>query len=302
MPNIRNSQNFLYDQELVEKLVNAKIDKNDYVIEIGPGKGTITDVLARHASKVTAIEFDETLYQLLLEKHHSENVEYIYGDFLKYKLPPKGKYKVFSNIPFQITADIIHKLTESSNLPTDIYLIVQKEAAKKYCGMPLQKYEGLQAAIVKNLYDLEILYNFKRTDFKPTPNVDIVLLHLKKNPIFMQPREDEEYKDLVSYFYMCNKGETAKERLSILFSNEQIKRLAKDNKIDLQDSYSRITANQWRKIYLYSKIGLSEEKKKVVFNSYKRLKKIQSGLKKQNRTTMRNTRKPMRKVTKDRIK
>ena len=92
----------------------------------------------------------------------------------------------------------------------------------------------------------------------------------------------QNYKDLVAFFYTNIKGETAKERLSILFSNEQIKRLGKANRISLSNSYTLITAEQWMNIYYYSKIGLTDEKKKKFQDAYKKLKK-------QNRTSLRKS-------------
>ena len=89
----------------------------------------------------------------------------------------------------------------------------------------------------------------------------------------------QNYKDLVAFFYTNIKGETAKERLSILFSNEQIKRLGKANRISLSNSYTLITAEQWMNIYYYSKIGLTDEKKKKFQDAYKKLQKMNKKLK-----------------------
>ena len=147
MKNLGYSQNFLVNKKLVERLISkSNIDVTDYVIEIGPGKGIITDVLSQHAGEVVAVEYDQELYNNLVRYHSHDNVTYIFGDFLKYKLPLNRRYKIFSNIPFQITADIIRKLTDDVNPPSDINIIIQREAAKKNCGIPLQKYEGFRAA------------------------------------------------------------------------------------------------------------------------------------------------------------
>lgn len=113
MKNLGYSQNFLVNKKLVERLISkSNIDVTDYVIEIGPGKGIITDVLSQHAGEVVAVEYDQELYNNLVRYHSHDNVTYIFGDFLKYKLPLNRRYKIFSNIPFQITADIIRKLTD----------------------------------------------------------------------------------------------------------------------------------------------------------------------------------------------
>ena len=111
MKNLGYSQNFLVNKKLVERLISkSNIDVTDYVIKIGHGKGIITDVLSQHAGEVVAVEYDQELYNNLVRYHSHDNVTYIFGDFLKYKLPLNRRYKIFSNIPFQITADIIRPL------------------------------------------------------------------------------------------------------------------------------------------------------------------------------------------------
>lgn len=288
MAHIEYSQNFLISNALVCKLIEkAQIRSEDYVIEVGPGKGKITDILAQYAGRVTAIEYDIKLYEQLLKEHNWNNVEYIHADFLKYNLPSNDVYKIFSNIPFQITADIIRKLTETINSPKEIFLIMQKEAAKKYCGMPFQKYEGLRAAILKPQYEIKQIHSFEKTDFKPIPNVEIVMLHFRKKNMDMTFKEYQNYKNFVSFFYSNTKGYTAKERLSLVFSNKQINRLAKDNHFNVEQSYTMINGLQWEEIFKYSLLGLTLERKKLIEGSYERLLKQQSKLKKQNRTTLR---------------
>ena len=98
MKNLGYSQNFLVNKKLVERLISkSNIDVTDYVIEIGPGKGIITDVLSQHAGEVVAVEYDQELYNNLVRYHSHDNVTYIFGDFLKYKLPLNRRYKIFSN-------------------------------------------------------------------------------------------------------------------------------------------------------------------------------------------------------------
>jgi len=133
MKNLGYSQNFLVNKKLVERLISkSNIDVTDYVIEIGPGKGIITDVLSQHAGEVVAVEYDQELYNNLVRYHSHDNVTYIFGDFLKYKLPLNRRYKIFSNIPFQITADIIRKLTDDVNPPSDINIITINEQISNF--------------------------------------------------------------------------------------------------------------------------------------------------------------------------
>ena len=114
-----------------------------------------------------------------------------------------------------------------------------------------------------------------------------MLLHLKQKKNTLSLSEYKDFKDLVAYFYSQGKGKSSKDRLAVLFSNAQIRRLCKDNNINLLDSYTKITSEQWMNVFLYSRIGLTAEKKRLVGDAYKKLEKINKGLQKQNRTYLR---------------
>lgn len=137
----KNSQNFLHSDKLVSQLIEkSNIEKGDVVIEIGSGQGIITKQLAKKCKKVYGIEYDPYLYKKLNKMFYNiENVEIWHGDFLEFSLPEKQKYKVFSNIPYNITAAILSKLTSSSNPPEDAYLIIQEEAARNMLEAPIIK-------------------------------------------------------------------------------------------------------------------------------------------------------------------
>ena len=175
---LSHSQNFLQSKELVEKLVEgSSLNKDDFAIEVGPGKGIITDALAKRCSKVLAIEADEKLYVELIDRFDShENIEIKNQDFLESDLP-KGEYKVFSNIPFNITSDLVRKLLDSENPPSDSYLIIQKDAAERFAGFAG---ETLFSVLYKPWFEFSIEHEFKRSDFVPNPSVDTVLLWIKK--------------------------------------------------------------------------------------------------------------------------
>lgn len=83
------------------------------------------------------------------------------GDFLQYELPEGKEYKVFANIPFNITAEIIHKITEKNRAPQDAYLVIQKEAAWKYIGYPYYK-ESLRSLLLKPYFEFRILHSFQK--------------------------------------------------------------------------------------------------------------------------------------------
>ncbi|MCI9369768.1 MAG: 23S rRNA (adenine(2058)-N(6))-methyltransferase Erm(Q) [Lachnospiraceae bacterium] len=173
---IYGSQNFLTSRRLLERIVRkSTITKNDIVIEIGTGKGHLAEVLCRKADYVCSIEIDKKLYEHTKERlKNVNNLKIIFGDFMKYKLPDKGNYKVFSNIPYYLTTEIVRKLTENANPPSEIWLVMEKGAAKRFLGVPAETKYSLS---LKYRWKLDIVYFFKKEDFHPKPSVDSVLLH-----------------------------------------------------------------------------------------------------------------------------
>ena len=114
MNDIRNSQNYLHSQRLVSSLIaNSDITTDDLLVEIGPGKGIITDALLERGCKVIAIEMDFSLSAALKDRYlDSEQISVVHADFLKFHLP-SVKYKIFSNIPFNMARFIFTSSTIS---------------------------------------------------------------------------------------------------------------------------------------------------------------------------------------------
>lgn len=173
------SQNFLTSRRLLERIVRiSTITKNDLVIEIGTGKGHLTEVLCRRAKYVYSMEIDKKLYERAKERLQKEdNLKIMCRDFMKYQLPSRTNYKVFANIPYNITTGIVKKLTEDAHSPSEIWLVMEKGAAKRFLGVPKETKYSL---LLKRRWDLEIVYYFSREDFHPKPSVDSVLLHFSQ--------------------------------------------------------------------------------------------------------------------------
>ena len=173
--NLSISQNFLTSRKTIERLISkTTLSEKDTVLEIGAGKGHITKALSEKCRTVISYELDQSLYTKL-QLRLKDNVKLYHADFLKCRLP-KQPYKVFANIPFSRTSEIIRKLTTSNNLPTAIWLIMEKGAAKRFIGLPA---ENLNSLLLKPFYDCKIIWHFRREDFHPAPRVDTVLLELQ---------------------------------------------------------------------------------------------------------------------------
>ena len=254
------AQNFLKNPELVRRLVKTSaIGSADTVYEIGAGRGIITAELARTAKKVIAVEKDAKLVRHLRGRFESvENVEIIEKDFLQFSITER-EYKIFANFPYNITASIVRKVLYAPTAPSEAYLILQKEAAKKFSGSPN---ETLFSILAKPFFEFQIVSSLKRTDFEPVPNVDSVLLHIKRRARQLLQREDEAlYRDFVSYGF-CRWKNNLRLAFKNVFTYKQWKRLARDLNFPLNVTPTQLSLEQWMGLYQGYKY-LTEDDKKI---------------------------------------
>ena len=196
------SQNFLRNPKLINKLIgSSSIGKKDTVIEIGPGTGNITSQLLQTAGNVIAIEIDKKLFLFLKQRFQNvNNLKLIPGDFRNFRLP-NYPYKVFANIPFNITSTVIRKLTNDENF-IDGYLIVQNEAAKRFIGKPYDSKNSMISLLLRPYFSISVYSGFVRSDFIPKPSVDVVMIRImKKENSEIEKGNAKLYKDYVVYSY-----------------------------------------------------------------------------------------------------
>ena len=180
-------QNFLIDDNIVEKIVReAGVTKDDFVLEIGPGIGTMTQVLCAHAREVVAVEIDDKLIPILKETlGEFDNVSVIHNDILKVDIAALAKernagkpIKVVANLPYYITTPIIMGLFESKVPIDSITIMVQKEVADRMQVGPGTKDYGALSLAVQYYAKPEIVVNVPPTCFMPKPNVGSAVIRL----------------------------------------------------------------------------------------------------------------------------
>lgn len=240
------SQNFLYNRKLVSSLVgNSSIGQNDTVLEIGPGKGIITEQLLGKAKQVIAIELDPLWYDYLKIRFSGTPNLYLYHqDFLNFSLP-RQPYKVFANIPFSIEGQIIRKLIDASNPPVDCYLVTRKKLAYRLAA----PYGENQFSIShKPFFDFSIYYHFRKTDFIPMTGVDSVMLRFTRRRNCLIPfQEKEKYKKFVEYGF--GQGLPIHRNLKKYFLIKNIDSAFQTLHIDKSVRPSYLPLNKWIELY-----------------------------------------------------
>lgn len=194
-------QNFILDEAYLDMLLElAQIAADDRVLEIGPGPGLMTALIARRAKQVLAVEMDEKLRPVLEDVlDGQDNAEIVFADAMKAdlsaliceKLGGEG-VRVIANLPYYITADLIQKMVLTRPMPESLCLMVQKEAAQRLMSRPGQKNWCAFAALVRIYGDCEVLEDVPPQRFNPPPHVDSCFVRLNLHPQTLVPEDMED--------------------------------------------------------------------------------------------------------------
>lgn len=165
-PKKRYSQNFLKDQNVLQKIATIIDLKNQKVIEIGPGQGALTKCLLKVAQEVVAFEIDRNLYDQLKEEYKDEKkLTIINEDFLKADLDQYQQYHIVANIPYHISTDIVFKIFDYYQHFEHVVLLVQKEFAKRICAQVGTKDYGKLAPSTKLFYEATYCFDVQSSSF-----------------------------------------------------------------------------------------------------------------------------------------
>jgi 16S rRNA (adenine1518-N6/adenine1519-N6)-dimethyltransferase len=175
-------QNFISDRKILEKIANAAdLTKADTVVEVGPGFGTLTAILAEKAQKVITVEKDHRLIEGLREKFpDSQRISIIESDILEISPDTldihEDAYKIVANIPYYITSHFIRSVFEKWPKPSVMVLTVQKEVAQRIIAHP--PHMNLLALSVQLYADAKIITTIKRGSFHPVPTIDSAIIKI----------------------------------------------------------------------------------------------------------------------------
>jgi 16S rRNA (adenine1518-N6/adenine1519-N6)-dimethyltransferase len=170
-------QNFLIDGNILNKIKNLIPSENLKILEIGPGSGRLTDkIILKKPNELTLVEIDEDFIENLYEKYRDyKNIKLIRVDILKFNL--KDNYQlIISNLPYNISSQVLVKITLLKDIPEILILMFQKEFALRLIDKKLNSINSL----VKCFYNIKLSFNVSKNCFRPIPKVDSSVLIFKK--------------------------------------------------------------------------------------------------------------------------
>ena len=171
------SQNFLIDQNILTKISNLINSENLNILEIGPGDGKLTEkIILKKPSILTLVEIDRDLIENLEEKYSSNNkINLINADILNYEI--ENDYElIISNLPYNISSQILAKISTMSISPDTLILMFQKEFAKRLLDEKLNSINSL----IRCFYSIKLNFNVSKNCYRPIPKVDSSVLTFKK--------------------------------------------------------------------------------------------------------------------------
>ena len=221
-------QNFLIDLHVMEKILRAaEVNDEDIVLEIGPGIGSLTQVMAEAAGRVTAVEIDDRLIGILEENlKEYQNVTIVHHDFMKLDLPTffeeqgfDKPVKVVANLPYYITTPIIMELFESHVPLNSVTVMVQEEVAKRMQAAPGSKDYGALSLAVQYYAKPYIAAHVPQNCFMPRPNVGSAVICLKR---LEEPPVNVKEEDLMFKLIRAAFGQRRKTLVNALLGSPEL--------------------------------------------------------------------------------
>lgn len=231
-------QNFLVDENVIEKIVNTMDESDDLaIIEIGPGLGSLTEHLLKKAKKVVSIEIDQNMVTILKDNFEDvEHFELIHEDILKYDLETlvkdlKKEYRdvyLVANLPYYITSDILLTVFKLEVPIDQLLVMVQTEFGERLVSKHNTKAYRPVTVVAKTFYRCKISFNISKNVFYPKPKItsSIVKMTLKDSNVINK----EKYIDFVELCF-TQKRKTLYNNLRLELSEDEAKQLLKDAKI-----------------------------------------------------------------------
>ncbi len=204
-PRKKLGQHFLVDRNILDKVIRtAEVDKEDVVLEVGPGLGEMTRALAQKAEKVIAVEIDSKLVQILRKKTSDlSNVKIVWGNILKVNLGflflQAGKpLKVVANLPYQISTPLLFRFIGSRRFFSSLTLMLQREVVERMVARPGKKEYGALSVFIQMVSIPSIRFFISPSAFFPPPKVESAVVHLVwREEQWIEPNGEKWFKEVV---------------------------------------------------------------------------------------------------------
>ena len=239
-------QNFLKSKGVVSHIISAsKIREEDFVVEVGPGQGFLTEDLLKASKNVLCIEKDSRLISVLQEKFadqiKNDDLEIFHDDILKFDLSILfDDYKVIANIPYYITGQIIKKFLTAKNKPTSMTLMVQKEVAERIVAKDGK--ESVLSLSVKVFGEPRYIKTVKKDKFSPPPKVDSAILLIENISESVFERRDQE----IMFFELVKKAFNSKrKKIGTTLKNYELQ--LKRAGVDINKRPEKVGIEEWVK-------------------------------------------------------
>jgi len=248
-------QNFLKSERALDKIIEAgKLEAGEVVLEIGPGRGALTERILKAGAKVVAVEKDDMLHEFLKEKFSNETLSgqliLVHADILdfepgSYKLEARS-YKIIANIPYNITGAILKKFLGTNPQPERMVLLVQKEVAERIVAR--DEKESVLSISIKVYGEPKYIETVKAGSFSPAPNVDsaiILIENISKN--FFSEFSEEKLFEIVKTGFK-SKRKKLSSNLSELFDKTEVVSAFKSLGLDENIRAERLRVENWQKL------------------------------------------------------
>lgn len=242
-------QNFLVDGNYIDKIIRALDPQaGETIIEIGAGRGALTEKLVASGANVVAVELERDMIGILTEKFRAaENFRLVESDALNvdysvFENPASDlKIKLVANLPYYISTAILQKLIAQRDVFSEMILMFQKEVVERITAKVGNSERGFLTVLAENYLDAEKLFDVPPRAFRPSPKVNsaVVRLTAKPSEIF----DDERFRNLVSQAFL-QKRKTILNNLKANFPD--IERILTDCGIDVLRRAESLTLDEWR--------------------------------------------------------
>lgn len=250
-------QNFLINEHIIEEIVNkACVCKDDVIIEIGPGLGSLTSKLAESAKKVFAIELDSNMVEILNERFSLyKNVEIIHADIMKVNLNEligeEKHIKVVANLPYYITTPIVMKLLEENLKIESITVMVQKEVGERICAVPGGKEYGAITVSVNYYTEPSVIIDVPKENFNPIPEVDSCVVQLKLRDSHIELKDTKLFFKLIKVAFSQRRKNIGNSLTGIGITKQYVKEMLEKLDLDINLRAENLSIEQYAEIANY---------------------------------------------------